>query len=252
MAILPFAVAAAEEHAGGRVIGGTPIPNARYPFLVYVDIPKSGCTGTLVDAEWVLTAAHCVYGDSGVRPPNAFHVVIGRADLSQREVGSRVSVVRVEPHPRYNRRTLGSDVALLRLARPVGDAGVIPLVGPGDHGFERHGRPAIVAGWGAVRQAPNVYPERAREARVEVVGTRACRRAWGGGITSEMLCAGNPRRVTCFGDSGGPLFVATGRGFVQIGVTSFGTLRCGDLPAGFARLSNPEIAAFIRDTIGET
>src|SRR5215217_4080175 len=38
------------------VVGGIAEPNYKYPWVVRMN----GCSGVLIDAQWVLTAAHCV------------------------------------------------------------------------------------------------------------------------------------------------------------------------------------------------
>ncbi|KAJ2582657.1 hypothetical protein IWW49_005572, partial [Coemansia sp. RSA 1797] len=49
------------DSSGERVIGGAQATEGMFPFMVH--LYKDGspyCGGTLIDAEWVVTAAHCV------------------------------------------------------------------------------------------------------------------------------------------------------------------------------------------------
>ena len=60
--------------------------------------------------------------------------------------------------------------------------------------------------------------------------------------TDIQLCAGDPGKDACMGDSGGPLLAKTEADeIVQIGIVSFGSKKCGD---GFPGIYT-KVSAFI-------
>ncbi|RKF16127.1 serine protease [Roseovarius spongiae] len=98
-----------------------------------VDIGDSGyCTGTLIAPDLVLTAAHCVYDDSGraVEPKT----VTFRAGLRDGAFISESRVARIAAHEDYapqqglSARNIRADAALLSLDRPILSAVASPFV----------------------------------------------------------------------------------------------------------------------------
>src|SRR5215208_5931676 len=58
--------AADKEIYEPQIIGGTEVPNGKYPFMALIDMGTSkgyyaSCGATLIDRNSVLTAAHCFY-----------------------------------------------------------------------------------------------------------------------------------------------------------------------------------------------
>ena len=88
------------------------------------------------------------------------------------------------------------------------------------------GQPVSVSGWGRLSETGGM-PDRLHDVNIPVVSRQECNSAaaYGGRVTSTMLCAGlrNGGKDACQGDSGGPLlWLNENREWVQIGVTSFG------------------------------
>jgi hypothetical protein len=71
------------------IVGGSALPNGKYAFMAYVKLYRNGkrsgfCTGTLIDRNSVLTAAHCLLNTTGAT------VVVGRTDLRKKNRGQEI------------------------------------------------------------------------------------------------------------------------------------------------------------------
>jgi secreted trypsin-like serine protease len=256
-----------------KIVGGTDVPDAKYPFQAALGIRFEGvdlplqpfCGGALISPSHVLTAAHCAQAfgtDDGQLPISDLRVVVGRTVLTSGQ-GQERGVHEIAIHPQWQPSTFRNDVAVITLDRPV--IGIRPIrpVPPGVVAFERPGRDATALGWGNTIPQPvdggdggSVFPSRMQEVSVPVVSSQEC----GAALTfdgvqlldpSTMLCAGRTGRDTCQGDSGGPLFVRTVTGkFTLVGITSWG-VGCGaaGFPGVYTRLSNPDIGFFVLTTV---
>ncbi|MFE9614279.1 trypsin-like serine protease [Streptomyces sp. NPDC006012] len=120
----PVILAAAPAHA----VSGTAASDTTYGYTARLDIGDGtrACSGTLVQAEWLLTAASCFVDDPAAgltvpagAPKLRTTATIGRTDLST-AAGQVVNVV--ELAPRTDR-----DLVLARLSRPVTTATPVAL-----------------------------------------------------------------------------------------------------------------------------
>ncbi|NWW41594.1 ACRO protein, partial [Panurus biarmicus] len=105
-----------------RIVGGVGAMDASWPWVVSIQhpgVPGLGhwCGGSLITADWVLTAAHCFDKFDNI---SLLYVVIGATQLTRPGPGAVArDVKQVVIHPYYKRIDYRYDVALVQLAQPV-------------------------------------------------------------------------------------------------------------------------------------
>jgi len=210
------------------VVGGDPIPIEQVPWqaVVYVEADNRLCGGAVVDASWIVTAAHCVVG-FGASQVDAH---VGITELRQRTPDNAVDVSQVIVHPSWDANKYRNDIALLKLAAPINlNRSRQPIsipVGLDAAQWPAAGTPASISGWGAtVFDGPtsNVL----RGAALQILGGPGdveCGRYGGDFDVAVEICAGLPDSSVdaCQGDSGSPLVVDIGGLPVLAGLTSVG------------------------------
>jgi len=193
-------------------VGGSQATRGEFPWIVSLRVGSHICGGTIVNANWIVTAAHCSdYAAS------RYTVVAGEHNQNSNE-GSEQSrtVSQVLRHPNYNANTFANDIALMRLSTPLNfDTYVQPANIP-SASFSPAAN-LVVAGWGTTSSGGSLSSILLK-VTVPLVSTAVCQQAYGSDIRAGMLCAGTGGRDSCQGDSGGPLH----SGNTLVGVVSWG------------------------------
>ncbi|MFM9107344.1 MAG: trypsin-like serine protease [Chloroflexota bacterium] len=240
------------------IIGGAPVPSGTYRFMTF--LTRDGgqlCGGALITPNHVLTAAHCMAG--GATASSLMAYIGGNVKSGGIPQGGLTRTVsQIAVHPLWNPVTRDYDAAVLTLGQavpPAAGGGVdpLPLTGSGSSLGLAPGTSLTVAGWGQTSLTPPAYPSQLMAVNVPVQANPACAANGPAYNPDTMFCAGPLAggQDSCFGDSGGPIFLNSGGVLTEIGIVSWGQ-QCAlpNLPGVYAKIANPLIHSFIMTAIG--
>uniref|UniRef100_A0A4W3KHV2 chymotrypsin n=1 Tax=Callorhinchus milii TaxID=7868 RepID=A0A4W3KHV2_CALMI len=238
-----------------RIVNGEEAVPGSWPWQVSFQ-DYSGwhfCGGSLINENWVVTAAHC-----GVSTGD--RVILGAHDKSWTEPTQQVmSIERVFTHPDWNSYTINNDVSVVKLrSSPAITSRVSPVcLTTGDFAG---GTMCVTTGWGRTRASPAERPTKLQQATLPLLTNSNCKGYWGNQISDVMICAGADGASSCMvrqsitaalcsqGDSGGPLICQKDGVWNQVGIVSWGSSSCStSIPGVYARVT--ELRGWIEQII---
>jgi endonuclease G len=230
--------------AAAPVVGGTTVAAHAYPDAVAVLAEDAACSGTLIAPDVVLTAGHCI----GVNP---VEVIVDTTDYESTG-GEHIAVKSAKAYPNWQTEY---------------DVGVIVLASPA------HSKPRAIAaecaidkqlvddakvrlvGFGLTDEGGSGDNSRLHQALLDVTDAQcadpeACNAKISPG--GEFM-AGGDGTDSCFGDSGGPVYLGTGSSASLVGVVSRGYGPDGEpCGGGGVYIRADKVVSWIEKTTGRT
>ena len=263
--------------AGEDATGDWPFMTA---FFTYSSSAKGYymfCGGSLIDEQYVLTAAHCVHGMSS---SDLDDLLVNIGDLTPYDNADNELryIDEIYIHPSFSSSTLQYDFAILKLDEASTKT-------PISLGSVSSGDTVWTLGWGDMNpvyingstSAEYDFPTTLQIVELSTISNSLCSSYYSSitSIYSNMVCAiGDSSTYTynsnsysivgdsCQGDSGGPLIKQSGDDYVLVGTVSFGDgdtdstdvqIGCGDpdMPGVYGRVSSGEswIEAVLAGTV---
>ncbi|XP_043923925.1 acrosin-like [Protopterus annectens] len=221
---------------GKRVLGGRDALPGAWPWQVSVqhvyentNAKEHICGGSVINREWVASAAHCFH-KGFMNHPEKFRIVTGINKLSEiKDASQLLKISKIIMHEEYSESTTKNDIALIKLVNPISYTDYVqPVCIPSIEETQTLDL-CFVSGWGHfTREGSN--PDSLQEGEVDLFGVDVCNEFYWGVLARGMFCAGklDGSVDACRGDSGGPLscFDYNDKKFFLVGVTSWG-IGCG-------------------------
>ncbi|MBK7828307.1 trypsin-like serine protease [Nannocystis sp.] len=181
------------------IYGGTEVALCGWPTTVSME---GSCTGTLVHPQVVIYAQHCGTGFS--------QIGFGEnVDQPKRTVFTEFC----KTYPNGGPGT-GSDFAFCKLSEPVQDVPIVPVLMGCETDLLQPGQTVTIVGFGEADNGPYGLK---REVTTTITG-----------FDGQEILIGGGGKDSCYGDSGGPVFLQVADGTWRVfGITSYGQ-NCGE------------------------
>ncbi|PIO16305.1 Chymotrypsinogen 2 [Aquarana catesbeiana] len=250
-----------------RIVNGvTAIPGS-WPWQVSLQTSTGFhfCGGSLINRQWVVTAAHCAVTTS-------HRVVLGAFDLTSKTEPTQIRAISKVLNAQYNTQTYVNDLTLIKLATPVTlNTRVSPVCLAATNDVFIEGQICATTGWGYINATTKTLPAKLQQTGLPIMSNANCQKYWGSRIQPTMICAGASGVSSCMvkylyeflaamrktmycsgsvhhlppshnaraqGDSGGPLVCKKNGVWTLAGIVSWGSSACNTFyPVAYTRVS---------------
>ncbi|CAH1772368.1 unnamed protein product [Owenia fusiformis] len=221
------------------IIGGNIALEGAWPWMASIQyLGQHRCGGTLINKQWILTAAHCFHinrphSEHLDRMPYYFSIVLGSANQRTPSThGVKVSVESIHLHSGYSfgYNPLLNDIALVKLSKLVEYTDYIrPACVPEPREIWGNTSVCYLTGWGHTQIYQEYAVPKLREAKMRMIPSQTCSERI---LTTDnqYLCAGYATGYVggCEEDSGGPLVcMDMNKRWNLLGTYSGGPMNCG-------------------------
>merc|ERR1712048_131498 len=182
---------------GQRIIGGEASPQGAWPWMARVrPCNKYGscvylCAGSIIDSNWILTAAHCLpYKAHENRKPFKGNVTVGMhhleftkdkrglntiiAPTNSEGNGVTYPIKRIVQHPQWNAYKRTNDIALLKTSIMEFNNLVQPVCMPSKDICFNEATACVASGWGLDEESGTMPPGDLRELAVKKISMETC------------------------------------------------------------------------------
>ncbi|WP_338123944.1 S1 family peptidase [Vibrio neptunius] len=209
---------------------------------------SSYCGATMINSQYALTAAHCIYGNESTM---LYTVVVPQLEDESNFLSTQQALASEFYYPDdyvdSGAELWPNDIAIIKLETALSVSDYTSLLNttlnnnfPSPADYKAIGHGLIEGGSNGTRLL---------ETSLEYISLASCQTQYSK-VTDKQICFGGPlvgslQNSTCNGDSGGPVYWYDGSQYIQIGITSFGPSTCGD-----ASLNVTSVFTDVYDYIG--
>nr|XP_033342116.1 chymotrypsin-2-like [Megalopta genalis] len=236
-----------------RIVGGHNATPGKFPYEACI-LKRSYfiCGGSIISENLILTAAHCIYGES----VSDIEVVVGTYTLPLWKPAIKYSPRKLIWHAHYNpQKDFLNDIGLIWLTKNIPFTENIQPIRLPSVNRDATGEKAVITGWGRLSvslsticlqrtlklnlyydielllQENGITPYILQEIELEIISQQYCLLEWN--VTDSQICTLTKiSEGVCNGDSGGPL-VLNGE---QVGIVSYGSPCARNIPDVYTKV----------------